>query len=278
MWNNFPGVFALYQVFFFRRLVQATARVSCDIRHVLQTKKKMKENEISKEDSPKTETSVENGEEDVPQDEGWERDAASASSSAVFLWTRHPGDSEARSDEDIVTQALYAVISPLLSEKEDLWRREFNKIFELEYADDHKGSPGTCDLEVAVKQVLLEWGYGDEDDSFLGGESKPAYEMPDGSDIIKATQEGQQMIAEDTADEKETEEVPKEEGNKETEEVLGRKEEELSNHGSSIMNAALHMYSLLIIHHCCCIMAPSGTGKSVVWKVKENQFQYREID
>ncbi|XP_042865646.1 uncharacterized protein LOC122249110 [Penaeus japonicus] len=204
------------------RLVQATARVSCDIRHVLQTKKKMKENEISKEDSPKTETSVENGEEDVPQDEEWERDAASASSSAVFLWTRHPGDSEARSDEDIVTQALYAVISPLLSEKEDLWRREFNKIFELEDADDHKGSPGTCDLEVAVKQVLLEWGYGDEDDSFLGGESKPAYEMPDGSDIIKATQEGQQMIAEDTANEKETEGVPKEEGNKETEEMLGK--------------------------------------------------------
>ncbi|XP_047493549.1 dynein heavy chain, cytoplasmic-like [Penaeus chinensis] len=240
------------------RLVQATARVSCDIRHTSLTKKEVKENENSEGDSSKTETA------DEKENEKCER----GTSSAVSLWMRHPLYPETMSDEDIVTQALYAVTSPLLSEKEALWRQEFNKIFDLEDAEDHQGSPDPCDIEVAVKEVLLEWGYGDADDAFLKGESKLAYEVPDESDIIRATQEGQQMIAEDAVDEKEKEkQVPKEENGKEMEENVVGKEEELSSHGASIMKAALHMYSLLIIHHCCCIMAPSGAGKSVVWKV-----------
>nr|XP_027212731.1 uncharacterized protein LOC113805867 [Penaeus vannamei] len=241
------------------RLVQATARVACDIRHTSLMKKEVTED--GNEDASKSETADK-------ENEKCERDTNPTSSSAVSLWMRYPPYSETMSDEEIVTQALYAVTSPLQSEKEALWRQEFNKIFELEDAEDQERNHEPCDVEVAIKEVLLEWGYGDADDTFLGGESELAYEVPDESDIIKATQEGQQMIAEDTADKKEKEkEVQNEEGGKEMEGNLAEKEKELSSHGASIMKAALHMYSLLTIHHCCCIMAPSGSGKSVVWKV-----------
>lgn len=248
---------------FSNRLVQATARVACDIRHTSLMKKEVTE-DGNEEDASKLETA------DDKENEKCERDTNATSSSAVSLWMRYPPYSETMSDEEIVTQALYAVTSPLQSEKEALWRQEFNKIFELEDAEDQERNHEPCDVEVAIKEVLLEWGYGDADDTFLGGESELAYEVPDESDIIKATQEGQQMIAEDTADKKEKEkEVQNEEGGKEMERNLAEKEKELSSHGASIMKAALHMYSLLTIHHCCCIMAPSGSGKSVVWKVKQ---------
>lgn len=248
---------------FSNRLVQATARVACDIRHTSLMKKEVTE-DGNEEDASKSETA------DDKENEKCERDTDPTSSSAVSLWMRYPPYSETIGDEEIVTQALYAVTSPLQSEKEALWRQEFNKIFELEDADDQERNHEPCDVEVAIKEVLLEWGYGDTDDTFLGGDSELAYEVLDESDIIKATQEGQQMIAEDTADKKEKEkEVQNEEGGKEMKGNLAEKEEELSSHGASIMKAALHMYSLLTIHHCCCIMAPSGSGKSVVWKVKQ---------
>lgn len=47
----------------------------------------------------------------------------------------------------------------------------------------------------------------------------------------------------------------------------------LSSHGLSLLMAAMHLHSLLKVHHCCCLAGPSGAGKSTVWKVS-NEVPY----
>lgn len=67
---------------FSNRLVQATARVACDIRHTSLMKKEVTED--GNEDASKSETA------DDKENEKCERDTDPTSSSAVSLWMRYP--------------------------------------------------------------------------------------------------------------------------------------------------------------------------------------------
>ncbi|KAK3885101.1 hypothetical protein Pcinc_010652 [Petrolisthes cinctipes] len=44
------------------------------------------------------------------------------------------------------------------------------------------------------------------------------------------------------------------------------RKKKLTPDGKSLLVAALHLHSLLYVHHCCCLSGSSGAGKSTVWK------------
>ncbi|XP_066941287.1 cytoplasmic dynein 2 heavy chain 1-like [Macrobrachium rosenbergii] len=229
------------------QLVQATARVGDEIRVTL---------------------GLHDGH-NVQEKAGSQETGCQVSSNVTPLWMRHPILSPLLTDEEIITQALYAVLTPLLSEREKEWRQAFVKIFDSQEEQHPENTFGTTDIGKMVKRVLLEWGYNKEITSLFGNrdnvlerqDSCPSDialipQEDNDDDVPCITEEGMLGIQESLK------EVSQESVAAEEEHL-----QELSSHGECILRAALHMYSLLAIHHSCCIMAPSGVGKSTVWKV-----------
>nr|XP_045596391.1 uncharacterized protein LOC123757045 [Procambarus clarkii] len=188
-------------------------------------------------------------------------------SSATSVRLQLPRSSQQLTDQEIVTQALYAVLTPLLSSRELEWHRVFTNIFDIEETVDNEGSSEDSEIEESVREVLLEWGYGSQE--YL--ESRDNLEPGKGliSDInVGYFNKAHADKGNGCYDQVEITDV--EESNGPGEQKSGTDREriaKLSSHGASLLKAALHMYSILAIHHCCCITAPSGAGKSTVWKV-----------
>ncbi|XP_068222067.1 dynein axonemal heavy chain 6-like [Palaemon carinicauda] len=223
------------------RLVQATARVADEIRQT-----------VGLNDNANVKS---------------QENCYQSSSNATPLWMRHPILSPLLTDEEILTQALYAVLTPLLSEREKEWRQIFRKNFNLLEEEQSENTFGTTDIEKTIKRVLLEWGFSKEIINFIGNREN-VLERQDScpSDIALIPQEDNDDDAPCITEEGMLgiQDSLKEMSQESDEEEQAQ---ELSDYGESILRAALHMYSLLNIHHSCCIMAPSGVGKSTVWKV-----------
>lgn len=268
--------------------MQATAHVSCEIRNVLTEGEGQSDDHKDKGENslhndvmtntycvekqrPTMATGVESGIHGGSGSDVREAITSSArpSSAAASIWMRHPIYSRLLTDEEIITQALYAVMTPLISNREEEWRRVFESIFNIEEIQDHKRSLDISEIEWSVREVLIERGYGDDEDTVTAENlhnlkgSRPDVNTTD----VDIAQENE--IISNTSNE---EENAKSEGTDHyrlrgpaTEKTSTQKG--LSSYGMSLLMAALHMYSLLTIHHCCCITAPSGAGKSTVWKV-----------
>ena len=138
-----------------------------------------------------------------------------------------------QTDEGVVMQALYVVVTPLLSGVDKEWRRFFRRHFDLEYAS--RESP-PLEMEECLREVLLECGYGETP------QETPCLAQEEGASSQKEHGEGDS-------------------GRKET------SSKNLSGHGNILLAAALNLYSVLAVHGCCCLTAPPAAGKTTVWRV-----------
>ena len=216
----------------FTRLIRAMARVCCGIRR----SNGGYEAVFKEYDGGKTSYSdiVQNGR----RDEGstLEKNMVNPSPSLhadIPRWT-HPCTpfSLPRSDEGVVMQALYVVLTPMLSSVEKEWCRFFCSHFDLEY-ENHETAVRV--MEECVRELLLECGYGDAPRS----ETLSKLEDP-------------------------------EEGSTKPQNARTRSEtspERLSGYGAFLLAATLNLYSLLCVHGCCCLKAPPAAGKTTVWRV-----------
>lgn len=158
-----------------------------------------------------------------------------------------------RTDEGIVMQSLYAVLTPLLSGVEKEWHKFFRSHFDLEY--ENRKSSSMHALEDCVREVLLEWGYSDTSEGVAGlsqGEGAPRSDTPP-------------EFEEDAG------------GSTMSQEAKARSEispKRLSGHGASLLAATLNLYSFLGVHSCCCLMAPPAAGKTTVWRVSAEDLEW----
>lgn len=148
-----------------------------------------------------------------------------------------------RTDEGVIMHALYIVLTPLLNIVEDEWHKFFATHFSLREAED--GGTAAQGLEGCLREVLLEWGYGDAPDGEgQGGDIDPPEES-------LTHEEGEDSSAQSHKIEARSE---------------GRCRK-LSGRGTSLLTAALHLHSLLTVSGCCCLMGPPAAGKTTVWRV-----------
>ncbi|XP_045137890.1 uncharacterized protein LOC123520073 [Portunus trituberculatus] len=147
-----------------------------------------------------------------------------------------------QTNEGIVMQALYVVVTPLLSGADKEWHRFFRSHFDLEYASCE--SP-LQEMEECLREVLLECGYG---------------ETP-------------QVVACLNQEEGAPDQEEHAEGGSARKETSSKN---LSRHGDILLAAALNLYSVLSVHGCCCLRAPPAAGKTTVWRVLAAAMNRRE--
>lgn len=151
-----------------------------------------------------------------------------------------------QTDEGVVIQALYVVLTPLLSDVEEEWHKFFGNHFNLHDVKDIDAT--VHEVEACLREVLLEWGYGDT------CEGEASLKMGEGVHLPEGPLEYEE------GEEKSGKSQHIEAGS----EVSCKK---LSRCGTSLLSAALHLHSLLALHGCCCIRAPPAAGKTTVWRV-----------
>lgn len=166
---------------------------------------------------------------------------------ATSRWTLRPTPySLPRTDEGVIIQALYVVLTPLLNNVEEEWHKFFATLFNLHEAED--GDAAAQGVEECLREVLLEWGYGDAPE----GEAS----LTQGEDIHPPEASLKNEEGEDTSA-------------KSHQTAAGSEERcrRLSGRGAFLLTAALHLHSLLTVNGCCCLMGPPAAGKTTVWRV-----------
>lgn len=238
------GVAGDWHVFSPVRLIRAMARVCCNIR----SGESRAEEDISGGTYAGSDV---DGRGKVDGDQSTQSITADSSPPPLVAtprWMFSPTPySLPRTDEGVIIQALYVVLTPLLNDVEEEWHKFFSTHFNLHESGDgdaavHGG------VEECLREVLLEWGYGDtpeEKASLTPREDIQPPEAPQKHEEGEDNSTNSHQI-------------------KKGSEGSCRK---LSSRGASLLTAALHLHSLLTVHSCCCLKGPPAAGKTTVWRV-----------
>ncbi|KAK4328019.1 hypothetical protein Pmani_001493 [Petrolisthes manimaculis] len=189
-------------------------------------------------------------------------------------------------DEDIITRAMYVVLTPLLESctylegtvmdetLEDQNTKENNQL-----ADEVKSNPSLQQIPNGIRKSDIETSEKGETTStqqnVLNVDNRNKEDEVEGGDTT--TGNGDKLLGESDNNmggnqskfdvvEAGVISAYNTNGYGKVKQCKSNMKKKLNPHGKSLLVAALHLHSLLNVHHCCCLTGSSGAGKSTVWK------------